>query len=87
MWRAGVPLAEIATTLRYSFSTLAKLRIQFGLEKRYGWDFDEPPPSPQVILIRCQEQQTNWTPNERRLRWQGTPHTIYSSITGYDEPQ
>lgn len=87
MWRTGVPLAEIAQSLNYSFSTLAKLRITCGLQKRFGYPDDKSPPTPEMIRIRCMEQQTNWTPNERRLRWQGVPHTIYSSITAYDEPQ
>lgn len=88
MWQNDVPLAEIGRTLGYSFSTLAKLRMMYGLKKRYGADDDEAPPSPEVIRIRCLAQQTNWTPTERRLRWKGTPHTIYHAITGYDdEPQ
>lgn len=86
MWRAGKPLAEIAATLRYSFSTLAKLRILYGLERRFGTDDDEAPPTRAVIRLRCLQQQTNWTDTERRHRWQGTPHTIYTSITSYDEP-
>lgn len=82
MWRDGTPLAEIAEKLKYSFSTLAKLRITFGLEKRYGCD---GPPTPEVIRIRCLEQQTNWTPAERQLRWTGTPHTIYASTSFYGQ--
>lgn len=84
----GVGLAQIATTLGYSFSTLAKLRMIYGLEKRYGAEDDAAPPSPEVIRIRCLEQQTNWTPTERKMRWRGQPHTVYRSTTGYDnEPQ
>jgi hypothetical protein len=86
MWKARVPLAVIATTLGYSFSTLAKLRMIYGLEKRYGADDDQQPPSPEVIRLRCLAQQTNWTPTERKMRWQGVPHTIYDSRNGYDEP-
>lgn len=81
MWQAGVGLAEIATKLGYSFSTLAKLRIQFGLKKRYGTTI----PTREVIRIRCLRQQTNWTDTDRAERWQGEPHTIYESIIGYDE--
>lgn len=88
MWRDGVGLAQIATTLGYSFSTLAKLRMIYGLEKRYGAEDDEAPPTPEVIRIRCLEQQTNWTPTERKMRWRGQPHTVYQNITGYGhEPQ
>lgn len=83
MWREGTPLAEIAETLKYSFSTLAKLRIIYGLEKRYGCPDDAEPPTPEVIRLRCLEQQTNWTPTERKLRWQGQPHTVYSSTSTY----
>lgn len=79
-----MPLAEIAKELRYSFSTLAQLRHSLGLRKRYGHDDDAAPPTPEVIRIRCAEQQTNWTETERRLRWRGYPHTIYTDIGGYD---
>lgn len=82
-----IPLADIAKMLGYSFASLAKYRMLYGLRKRYGAD-DEPIPTPEVIRIRAQAQQTNWSPAERRLRWRGTPHTIYASIQGYDgEPQ
>lgn len=84
MWRDGEPLASIADALGYSFSTLAKCRMMYGLEKRYGADDDPPPPTPELIRIRCLEQQTNWTPTERKLRWRGPPHTVYHSITSHD---
>lgn len=84
LWDRGIPLADIATQLHYSFSTLAQLRHSLGLKKRYGHEDDEAPPPPDVIRIRCLEQQTNWTDTERRLRWLGPPHTIYGSIQGYD---
>jgi len=84
MWAAGVPLAEIATTLGYSFTKLAKWRMMLGLRKRYGADDDGEIPAPDVIKLRAKAQQTNWTPTERRLRWRGTPHTIYETQTGYD---
>lgn len=83
MWRQGVPLLEIARTLGYSFQSLAKWRMLLGLKKRYGHD-DGDIPTPELIRLRCEAQQTNWTPNERRLRWRGTPHTIYASITTHD---
>lgn len=87
LWKARVPLADIAMRLGYSFSTLAKLRILYGLERRYGSDDDETPPTRAVIRLRCIAQQTNWTDTERRRRWHGTPHTIYDAISSYDEPQ
>lgn len=88
MWRDGVGLSQISKTLGYSFSTLAKLRMIYGLQKRYGADDDSAPPTPEIIRIRCLEQQTNWTPTERKLRWRGPPHTVYQNITGYGyEPQ
>jgi hypothetical protein len=85
MWKDGVGLADIAAMLGYSFSTLAKLRMIYGLAKRYGADDDEAPPSPEVIRLRCMAQQTNWTPTERRMRWQGMPHTIYHDTQGYGD--
>lgn len=83
LWNSGMPLAEIALVLGYSFSTLAQLRHSLGLRKRYGHEDDETPPTPEVIRIRCLEQQTNWTDSERRLRWRGEPHTIYASTALY----
>jgi hypothetical protein len=85
MWDRGIPLAEIAKKLHYSFSTLAQLRHSLGLRKRYGHEDDQTLPSPEVIRIRCAEQQTNWTDAERRLRWRGAPHTVYGSIQGYGD--
>ena len=84
LWNSGVPLAEIARRLGYSFSTLAQLRCSLGLRKRYGHEDEESPPSPEVIRLRCSEQQTNWTDTERMLRWRGEPHTIYGALDSYD---
>ena len=88
MWRDKVPLRTIANTLGYSFSTLAKLRIMYRLERRYGCDDkdDSPPPSRPVIRLRCLAQQTNWSEAERLERWRGPPHTVYESISAHDEP-
>jgi hypothetical protein len=83
LWNSGMPLADIAKRLGYSFSTLAQLRHSLGLRKRYGYEDDESPPTPEVIRVRCLEQQTNWTDYERRLRWRGEPHTIYEALDGY----
>ena len=83
MWDRGIPLAEIAKKLHYSFSTLAQLRHSLRLRKRYGHEDDQTLPSPEVIRIRCAEQQTNWTDAERRIRWRGPPHTAYGSSEGY----
>lgn len=85
MWDRGIPLAEIAKQLHYSFSTLAQLRHSLGLRKRYGHEDDETPPTPEVIRVRCLEQQTNWTDTERRLRWRGPAHTVYFSTQGYGD--
>lgn len=85
LWNAGMPLADIATRLGYSFSTLAQLRHSLGLRKRYGYEDDGPIPSPEMIRVRCQEQQTNWTDSERRHRWRGEPHTIYEALDGYGD--
>lgn len=88
MWNA-VPrkrLADIAAELGYSFQSLAKWRMMLGLPKRYGGGDDGDTPSPTVIRLRCMEQQTNWTPTERRLRWRGEPHTLYASISTHDQP-
>jgi len=86
LWTA-VPkrsLQSIADELGYSFQSLAKWRMILGLPKRYGADDDGETPSPNVIKLRCLQQQTNWTATERRLRWRGPPHTIYDSVTTHD---
>jgi hypothetical protein len=77
-------LDSIAAELGYSFQSLAKWRMVLGLPKRYGAEDDGETPEPQVIRLRAEAQQTNWTPSERRLRWRGPPHTIYESITTHD---
>lgn len=84
MWQAGEPLSDIADKLGYSWNSLAKWRMVLGLQKRYGADDNGELPSPSVIKLRCLEQQTNWTPTEFRLRWRGTPHTIYESTSTCD---
>jgi hypothetical protein len=86
LWNARpkIRLEDIATELGYSFQSLAKWRMILQLPKRYGFDDDGEIPPPAVIELRCQAQQTNWTPTERRLRWRGPPHTIYESTTTSD---
>lgn len=80
-----VPLWKIAEQLGRSWHALAKERMFLGLPKRYGnYDDDGEIPTPDVIKLRCLEQQTNWTDYERRLRWRGAPHTIYDSVTTCD---
>lgn len=82
MWNDGVPLLEIAERLRYSASTLAKLRMDLGLRKRYG-AADEIPPTPEVIRLRCQEVQTNWTIQDRMQRYVGREHTVATGAHEY----
>jgi hypothetical protein len=84
--RPKIRLEDIATQLGYSFQSLAKWRMILGLPKRYGVGVDEDGelPSPAVIRLRCQQQQTNWNTTERRLRWRGPPHTIYESTSTCD---
>ena len=79
-----VSLDDIAKELGYSWHSLAKWRMILGLPKRYGADDDGDIPTPVVIKLRCEAQQTNWTDTDRRLRWRGPPHTIYESITTND---
>jgi transposase-like protein len=84
LWNAKVPLADIASQLGYSFQSLAKWRMILNLPKRYGGGDDGETPTPQVIRLRCLQQQTNWSETERRLRWRGPPHTIYESTSTCD---
>jgi hypothetical protein len=85
LWADGVRLADIADQLSRSWHSLAKERMTLGLPKRYGnYDDDGETPTPAVIKLRCQAEQTNWTETERRLRWRGPPHTIYQSTTTCD---
>lgn len=86
LWEA-IPkrkLSSIADELGYSFASLAKWRMLLGLKKRYGADDDGDTPTPDVITLRCQQQQTNWSEDERRARWRGMPHTIYASASTCD---
>jgi hypothetical protein len=85
LWADGVRLADIAEQLGRSWHSLAKERMALNLPKRYGnYEDDGEIPTPAVIKLRCQAQQTNWTDTERRLRWRGPPHTIYESTTTCD---
>lgn len=84
MWARDVPLADIASALGYSFQSLAKWRMLLALPKRYGAPDDGDMPTLDVIRLRCEQQQTNWSEHDRRLRWRGTPHTIYHSISTHD---
>lgn len=85
LWHRGDSLQSIADELGYSFASMAKWRMFLGLPKRYGnYDDDGEIPTPDLIRLRALQQQTNWTPAEKRLRWRGPPHTIYESITTCD---
>lgn len=81
LWQTGVPLAEIAERLSYSVSTLAKLRMIYGLRKRYGAEPEGGDPTPEQIRERAAEIRADWSEHEFRLRWQGDPQGAY------DEPQ
>ena len=83
MWHDGTPLAEIAVKLRYSVSTLAKLRMLYGWRKRFG-EPDGEPPTQDVIRLRALEIQAGWTEEQRRRARVGLGHTIYTAVTGYD---
>lgn len=85
MQRPKVRLSAIAASLGCSFNALAKERMDMGLPKRYGnYDDDGEIPPPSVIRLRASAQQTNWSTEERMLRWRGTPHTIYDSVSTCD---
>lgn len=80
LWQTGVPLAEIAEQLSYSVSTLAKLRMIYGLRKRYGAEPEGGDPTPEQIRERAAEIRADWNEHDFRLRWQGDPKGLY------DEP-
>lgn len=82
LWAEGVPLEEIARRLDYSASTLAKLRMELKLRKRYGAD-DENPPTPDVIRLRCAEVRTNWSIEVRAQRYVGVEHTVDTGTYEY----
>lgn len=85
MQRPKIKLSTIAVSLGCSFNALAKERMEMGLAKRYGnYSDDGEIPMPHVIKLRAAAQQTNWTEEERRLRWRGQPHTIYDSVSTCD---
>jgi len=78
MWGDGVPLEEIARRLDYSASTLAKLRMELGLRKRYG--HEDAPPTPEVIRLRCDEVRTAWSQIDWKLRYVGVEHTVETGV-------
>jgi hypothetical protein len=83
-------LAEIAKILRYRESTLAKLRIAYGLPPRgiggrpCGHEYV---PTPQQIAKAAAGVRAKWTPDEWRERKIGIAHTVYGNITRYDDGQ
>lgn len=79
LWQTGVPLAEIAEKLNYSISTLAKLRMLYGLRKRYGAEPEGGDPTPEQIRERAAECREDWDEHDFRLRWQGDPGQLYAS--------
>ena len=84
LWHDGTPLTEIAEKLRYSVSTLAKLRMMYGWKKRYGEPDKSEPPTQETIRLRTLEIQATWTEDQRRRARVGLGYTVYTSIQGYD---
>ena len=86
MWSRGVPLREIASQLRYTEETLARLRMEFKLPPRgIGGrpPKDERVPSRAEILRRAAEVRASWSSSQYMTAKVGIGHTIYDTIQGY----
>lgn len=83
-----VTLADIARTLRYKESTIAKLRIAYGLPARgIGGrpGRGEYIPTPKQIAEAAARERAKWTPQQWMDAKVGTPHTVYGSFQGYGD--
>lgn len=96
LWFRGVPLSEIAVQLRYTESTLARLRIQFQLPEKVLPPLrgvggrpskHERMPSPEEISARALEVRKSWTTCQWMNAKVGLGHTVYDATTGYSDGQ
>lgn len=89
LWLKGEPLERIGRRLGYSFQALAKWRMILDLPRRYEpasedleAGMEDPPPSPEVIRLRCAEVQTAWSAAYRAMVWRGKPSEVYQRLLG-----
>lgn len=81
-------LADIARILRYKESTLAKLRIAYGLPPRGIGGRPgrrEYIPTPKQIAEAAARERAKWTPEQWMAAKVGIPHTVYGAIQGYGD--
>lgn len=86
MWDAGMQLHEIARILRYRESTLAKLRIAYGLPPRGTGGRPargEYIPTPAEIRAAAAREREKWTPEQWMAAKVGPGHTVYDTIQRY----
>jgi hypothetical protein len=92
LWLAGVPMPAIAEQLRYSVSTLARLRIVYQLPEKVLPPLrgvggrpsrHEEIPSRAEILRRAAEVRQSWTTEQWMNAKVGLGHTIYDSSQRY----
>lgn len=81
-------LADIARILRYRESTLAKLRIAYGLPPRGTGGRPgrrEFIPTPTQIREAAARERAKWTPEQWMNARVGPGHTVYDTIQRYTD--
>lgn len=81
-------LADIARILRYRESTLAKLRIAYGLPPRGTGGRPgrrEFIPTPAQIREAAARERAKWTPEQWMNARVGPGHTVYDTIQRYTD--
>ena len=81
-------LADIARILRYRESTLAKLRIAYGLPPRGTGGRPgrrEFIPTPAQIREAAVRERAKWTPEQWMNARVGPGHTVYDTIQRYTD--
>lgn len=86
-WQSDLRVADMATKLRVSETTLRSIANKISLGARARPENLQSDPSPAEIESRAAEVRARWTPAERRLREYGVVRWTAPTVkTGEIEP-